>query len=175
MRQLLQNDMKKNNWECKKCSSVMKTQDNLKQHMKFQHFESSYQCEECIRSFETERKLQGHKEKIHGENPKISCQLCSELFRTKSDMKKHKRLIHKDSESHCNQCEKSFQGPYSVLCLERHIDQVMCSFLILEIFCKLPILVFLFVVQMHMKSTNQNFIYSLENTRKTSTSIGLYS
>ena len=118
----------------------MKTQDNLKQHMKFQHFESSYQCEECIKSFETKEKLQTHKEKFHGEspnNPKISCQLCTELFRTKTDMKKHKRLIHKDSESHCNQCKKSFQGPYSVLCLERHIDQVKCTLLILEIFCKL--------------------------------------
>ena len=130
------------NWECRKCNSVMKTKDNLKQHMKFQHFESSHQCEECIKSFTTKEKLQTHKEKFHGEspkNPKISCQLCTERFRTKSDMRKHKTLVHKDSESHCNQCEKSFQGPYSVLCLERHIDQVKCTLLILEIFCKLPI------------------------------------
>ena len=114
----------------------MKNQHRLKQHMKFKHFESSYQCEECIKSFETKEKLQAHKEKFHRENPKISCQLCAELFRTKSDMRKHKSLIHKSSECHCNQCEKSFQGAYSVLSLERHIDQVKCTLLILEIFFK---------------------------------------
>ena len=122
----------------------MKTQDRLKQHMKLKHFKSFYQCEECIKSFSTEEKLQTHKEKFHGEspkNPKISCQLCTELFRTKSDMRKHKSLIHKDSESHCNQCKKSFQGAYSVLCLERHIDQVRCTLLILEIFSKISKLI----------------------------------
>ena len=111
----------------------MKTQDNLKQHMKFQHFESSYQCEECIKSFETKEKLQTHKEKFHGDspkNPKISCQLCTELFRTKSDMLKHKTLVHKSSKSHCNQCKKSFQGTFSALSLEKHIDQVKCTLLI---------------------------------------------
>ena len=145
--------------------------------MKFKHFESSYQCEECIKSFKTKEKLQDHKEKIHGENPKISCQLCTELFRTKSDMRKHKTLIHKSSESHCSQCKKSFQGAYSVYSLELHIDQVKCTLLILEIFCKLSKIlkyfsiflcclvllppchkVFLFVVQIHMKTTNQNLI-----------------
>ncbi|GBP65327.1 PR domain zinc finger protein 15 [Eumeta japonica] len=129
MKRSIENHIKRNHGsrDCKFCHRHYKTYHSLENHYRMRHpfmisknlkNEDSY-CVECDKQFSSVYKYKNHlRTSVRHTPPKkisVPCPECGKVFSKKTYMKNHHKLAHiKQSEHHCQICDKYFITAFSL-------------------------------------------------------------
>ncbi|CAH0757575.1 unnamed protein product [Diatraea saccharalis] len=99
-----------NKIHCQQCSVVVKTPEELDDHMRTQHV---LYCNECGEKFKKKSTLRTHKIRIHGVKREFVCNICNKSFMTASRLETH-AANHNDTLaqqlSYCSICNIQYKS-----------------------------------------------------------------
>lgn len=109
---------------CQYCYKEFSTVSNVKRHVKQEHLRKNrYECIKCSKSFAAKISLEYHLRK-HVEGSELSCEYCSEKFNDFTNYAKHRKIHrsqHYQFEQKCPECGKIILGKDK---LKRHQQEV---------------------------------------------------
>lgn len=117
--------VKKGEYECQICRTVLSTANSLKQHIAIRHTSEPKQflCSDCGASFICSKYLRRH-EKVHSEQTdSFKCQQCGKGFTRRSSWKRHVQLVHPPDCQGPLQCQECGIQVGSLKKLEQHVKR----------------------------------------------------
>ncbi|CAG9765298.1 unnamed protein product [Ceutorhynchus assimilis] len=96
----------KKEYKCDECSYAGKTSIGLRIHIS-KHEKGTYICEYCSSVFKSNRNLKDHLRRVH-QDRKYACDICSMRFGLRYLVEQHKRTHTGIQPYSCGKCDKSF-------------------------------------------------------------------
>ena len=82
-------------FHCEVCSSVLKTKDYLRRHMRKVHAGYRFMCSMCQKMFKTKEHLKEHEKHHTGENRTTKCSVCGFVIKgNKSHVQSHMNILY---------------------------------------------------------------------------------
>ena len=110
-------------YNCDICNFTTKEKYHLQHHTKQKHLKKDlFECPKCSKKFCRKDVMKVHFKTIH-EGQTFSCDLCSHVSTQKGELLRHKNSIHTKlaKKYDCSFCGKSLTSPRS---LKNHVDSI---------------------------------------------------
>ena len=97
---------------CEICVLIFQSKVSLTDHIEIVHEGKAHRCGLCEKNFRDKRRLQGHKQKVHGKEGEILvepriCKYCNKSFCSESALDYHIQVVHESKRYRCNTCNKT--------------------------------------------------------------------
>ena len=108
LRNHIQVEHDKKEFECKTCHQTFKTHNKRDEHQILIHStDEKYNCKFCGKRFGNIGRLKGHITYYH-EEPKFKCQFCGKMFKVQESLEGHERMHKGEKPFPCTHCVESF-------------------------------------------------------------------